>query len=116
MDDHGEFIPKPDRANLPEIEQHNEQVENAIDFLVKNRPSFAIIDKGRSAEERSCIWIENGHFYGMGYIGSDIGFTYPSEIKDHVTPYKSNQYSLHLILAYAEKYPDKVLFKLNWND
>ena len=116
MDDHGEFIPKPDRANLPEIEQHNEQVENAIDFLVKNRASFAIIDKGRSSEERSCIWVEKGHFYGMGYIASDIGFTDPSEIKDHVTPYKSNQYSVDLILAYAEKYPGKVRFKPNENE
>jgi DNA polymerase-3 subunit epsilon len=87
MDVHGEFMPKPDRDNLPEVEQHNEQFENAIAFLVKNRPSFAIIDKGRIAEERCCIWVENGHFYGIGYIASDIGFTDPSEIKDHVTPY-----------------------------
>ena len=116
MDDHGEFTPQPDRSDLPEVEQHNEQVENAIDFLAKNRPSFAIIDKGRSAEERSCIWVENGHFYGMGYIASDIGFTDPSEIKDHVTPYKSNQYTVDLILAYAEKYPGKVLLKKNENE
>jgi DNA polymerase-3 subunit epsilon len=113
MDDHGEFFPKPDRTNLPEVEQHNQQVENAIAFLVKNRPSFAIIDKGRTAEERSCICVENGHFYGMGYIASDIGFTDPSEIKNHVTPYKSNQYIVDLILAYAEKYPGKVFFKQN---
>ncbi|MFV5703081.1 exonuclease domain-containing protein [Flavobacterium sp. XS2P12] len=111
MEDHGEFIPKPDRASLPEVEQHNRQVENAIDFLVKNRPSFAIIDKGRSAEERSCIWVEKGHFYGMGYIAADIGFTDPSEIKDYVTPCRSNHYSIQLILTYAEKYPGKVLLK-----
>jgi DNA polymerase-3 subunit epsilon len=98
------------------VELHNEQVENAIDFLIKNRPSFAIIDKGRSAEERSCIWVEKGHFYGMGYIASDIGFTDPSDIKDYVTQYKSNKYSVDLILAYAEKYPGKVLFKQNENE
>ena len=116
MEDNGEFIPKPDRNDLPEVELHNEHVGNAIDFLIKNRPSFAIIDKGRSVEERSCIWIENGHFYGMGYIASDIGFNDSSEIKDHVTPYKSNQYSVDLILAYAEKYPSKVHFKKNDNE
>lgn len=110
-DDRGELLPKPDLTNLPEVEQHNRQVENAIDFLLKNRPSFAILDKGRSAEERSCIWVENGHFYGMGYIASDVGFTDPSEIRDYITPYRSNQYSMHLILTYAEKYPGKVFFK-----
>jgi DNA polymerase-3 subunit epsilon len=111
MDTHGDFLPKVDLSDLPEVEQHNQQVEDAITFLLKNRPSFAILDKGRSAEERSCIWVEEGHFYGMGYIPSEVGFTDPSEIKDYVTPCKSNQYSLHLVLAYAEKYPGKVHFK-----
>ena len=90
------------------MEHHNRQIESALDFLLSNRSSFAIIDKGRSVEERSCIWVENGHFYGMGYIGTDIGFTDPSEIKDYVTPYSSNQYIMQLIYAYAEKYPGKI--------
>ena len=97
-----------DLQHLPEVEHHNRQIESALDFLLSNRSSFAIIDKGRSVEERSCIWVENGHFYGMGYIGTDIGFTDPSEIKDYVTPYSSNQYIMQLIYAYAEKYPGKI--------
>lgn len=101
-------IPVYDLQQLPEVEHHNRQIENALDFLLSNRSSFAIIDKGRSVEERSCIWVENGHFYGMGYIGTDIGFTDPSEIKDYVTPYSSNQYMMQLIYAYAEKYPGKI--------
>lgn len=106
----GEMPQKNDLSNLPEAAFHNEIIENAIAFLLSNRPSFAIIDKGRSREERSCIWVENGHFYGMGYIGSDITITQSSEIKDHVTPYKGNQYITHLICAYAEKNPRKVFF------
>lgn len=107
----GEFLPTVNPTNLPEIEQHNPQVENAIDFLLSQRSTFAILDKGRSPEERSCIWVEQGHFYGMGYIPSDIGFTDPSDIKHYVTPYKSNHYSLQLILTYAENHPSKVHFK-----
>jgi DNA polymerase-3 subunit epsilon len=100
-----------DPTTLPLIEDHNQQIESAIGFLTSNRPSFAILDKGRSADERSCIWVENGHFYGMGYIASDIGFAEPSEIKDYVTLYKSNQYVTQLVHSYAEKYPGKVHFK-----
>jgi DNA polymerase-3 subunit epsilon len=111
IEGHGEFLPAVDATNLPEIERHNQQVENAIDFLLKQRSTFAILDKGRSPEERSCIWVEQGHFYGMGYIPSDIGFIEPSEIKDYVTPYKSNHYSLQLILSYAENHPSKVHFR-----
>ncbi|WP_417941159.1 exonuclease domain-containing protein [Flavobacterium sp. RS13.1] len=104
----GEIFPD-NSTPWPEMQTHNEKIENAIDHLLTRRLSFAIIDKGRSANERSCIWVENGHFYGMGYIASDIGFTDPSEVKDYVTPYKSNQYIMHLINSYAQKYPGKVL-------
>ena len=107
------FANKP-LSGLPEMMLHNEQIENAIAFLVEKRVSFAIIDKGRSPDERSCIWVENGHFYGMGYITSDIGFTDPSEIRDFVTPYPGNHYIIQLVLNYAEKYPSKVLFRKNY--
>lgn len=112
--DYGNFkepdlFQKPDLSNLPEVSAHNTQIENALDFLVSNRPSFAILDKGRSKDERSCIWIENGHFYGMGYITSDVAITEPSELKDYVTPYHSNQYIMQLIYGYVDKYPGKVV-------
>lgn len=105
----GDAPHKADISNLPDIKQHNLQIERALEFYIKSRPSFAILDKGRAADERSCIWVENGHFYGMGYISSDIGFAEPSEARDHVIPYRSNQYIMHLLYAYAAKYPNKVI-------
>ncbi len=99
-----------DIKSLPDILLHNEQVDNAIDFFLNNRPTFAIIDKGRSKEERSCIWIENGHFHGMGYIPRDVAIHDPEDVKSYVTLYKSNQYIEQLIFTYAEKYPGKVFF------
>ncbi|MFD1604277.1 exonuclease domain-containing protein [Flavobacterium artemisiae] len=106
----GDFFYTPEVKELPDPLLHNEQVDNAIDFLLHNRPSFAIIDKGRSADERSCIWIENGHFHGMGYIPRDTAIHDPEDVKSYVTLYKSNQYIEQLIFAYAEKYPGKVFF------
>ncbi|MDR6763982.1 DNA polymerase-3 subunit epsilon [Flavobacterium sp. 2755] len=106
----GELFQNNEVKDLPDVVLHNEQVDNAIDFLLTNRPTFAIIDKGRSKDERSCIWIENGHFHGMGYIPSDISIHDPLEVKNYTEPYKSNQYIEHLIFAYAEKHPGKVFF------
>ncbi|UUF16570.1 MULTISPECIES: exonuclease domain-containing protein [Flavobacterium] len=106
----GELFQNNEVKDLPDVVLHNEQVDNAIDFLLTNRPTFAIIDKGRSKDERSCIWIENGHFHGMGYIPSDVSIHDPLEVKNYTEPYKSNQYIEHLIFAYAEKYPGKVFF------
>lgn len=106
-----EVFQQPDLSHLPNVIDHNEQIENAIDFVLQNRPSFGIIDKGRSKEERSCIWVENGHFYGMGYITTDVAITEPSEIKEYVTPYKSNDYIMQLIYTYAQKYPARVILQ-----
>ncbi|MFT3796013.1 exonuclease domain-containing protein [Flavobacterium sp.] len=105
-----EGLPRTSRDNLPDLEQHNLQVAHALDFLSKNRPSFAIIDKGRNDDERSCIWVENGHFYGMGYIASEVGLADISEIRDYVTAYRSNPYIMQLIQAFTQKYPRKVIY------
>ena len=105
------FKIKPDRSDLPDVQKHNLQIANALAFLLENRPSFAILDKGRSEEERSCIWVENGHFYGMGYLPSDVGFTEPSAMKDYVTAYSGNQYMMQLIYNYAQKHPGKLIFQ-----
>ncbi|NUY79284.1 GIY-YIG nuclease family protein [Flavobacterium sp. MAH-1] len=102
-------FPKTDKENLPDVEQHNKKVTGLIDSLSTDRQSFAIIDKGRSEDERSCIWVEEGRFYGMGYMASDITITEPSQVKEHVTPYKSNHYIMQLVNTYAGKYSGKVL-------
>jgi DNA polymerase-3 subunit epsilon len=106
----GEFIPKYDCNGFPDVDHHNQQVENALHFLQKDRPSFAIIDKGRSEDERSCVWVENGDFYGMGYFGSDLAFNEPSAVKDCVTRYRSNRYLMQVINTFAKKYPRKVTY------
>jgi len=104
----GEAVPKNDLKNLPDAALHNEKVAGAIAFVLSNRKSFAIIDKGRDKDERSCIWVQDGHFYGMGYITADAGFTDPAAVKNYVTPYRSNQYIMQLVSNYAEKYPARV--------
>ncbi len=93
---------------LPDRIQHNAQVEAALDYYIKCRPSFAIIDKGRTLEERSCIWVENGSFYGMGYFENDLSLNEFSELKEHLTRYPSNHYLLQVINSFALKAPSKV--------
>ncbi|MGM8363799.1 exonuclease domain-containing protein [Flavobacterium sp. ARAG 55.4] len=103
---------RPNRLlELPDVNQHNRQIENAIAFLRNSKKSFAIIDKGRSDDERSCLWIEKGHFYGMGYLSLDTVLTGISEIKEVVTPSRSNHYIMQLINSFIKKYPSKVFFQ-----
>src|SRR5690606_27127489 len=51
-------------------DEYNARVQEAIASLAA-QPSFAIIDEGLHADEKSCILVQDGMFYGMGYISSD---------------------------------------------
>lgn len=95
---------------LPDLASHNEKVGIALEYYLNNRPSFAVIDKGRIAEERSCILVENGHFYGMGYIPHEIAITEVNEVKEYLTRYPSNHYFMQVICAFAQKSPNKIRF------
>ncbi|GIZ09005.1 exonuclease domain-containing protein [Flavobacterium sp. UMI-01] len=97
-------------TNLPDIHVHNNKVENAIQSLKNSKKTFAIIDKGRTEDERSIIWVEKGHFYGMGYIPWDTPITNLNDVKEAVTLYKSNQYIMQLIHSFIEKAPRKQYF------
>ena len=88
---------------------YNYRVQEAIESL-KAQPSFAIIEKGLTANEQSCILVWEGKFYGMGYIPDDIQIMKPETFKSLVTPYRETSYILNLINSYATRFPDKVKF------
>lgn len=94
---------------LPDIDFHNEKVTEAVEFLIQSKKTFAIVDKGRTGEERSCIWVEKGDFYGMGYVPSEFGITKSSSLKEYIIPYKSNHYMTQLVNNFVIKYPSRVV-------
>ncbi|WP_338083332.1 hypothetical protein [Flavobacterium lindanitolerans] len=100
---------KKEDDNLPSAEEHNDRITRALDYLISGRPTFGIIDKGRTSDERSLIWVENGHFFGMGYIPMDIGLSDISEARDYLTRYATNRYMMQLIETYAQNYPGKIV-------
>lgn len=87
---------------------YNKRVERACDSL-RSQPSFAIIDKGLTAEDKSGILVLEGEFYGMGYIPADAQITCPEEMKEYMTMYRENSFIRNLINGYAARFPAKVL-------
>jgi len=88
--------------------EYNMKVEEALRHVQEHLPSFAIIDTGRNEDEYSCIWVERGNLYGMGYIDNQSQLQHGDDIKSMLVPYNSNHYMMQLIFNYAEKYPRKV--------
>ncbi|WP_316803223.1 exonuclease domain-containing protein [Pedobacter nototheniae] len=99
-------------SGIETVAVYNKRLNNALQELSNLQPSFALVDEGRENEELSCLIVENGKFYGMGYF-TDKHYLEEglSAVKTDLPTYQSNSYILNLILHHAEQYPGK-LYKL----
>lgn len=86
---------------------YNARVENCIKYLQKKLPSFALVDQGLNDHARSCILIEKGKFYGMGYLPEGVNAYQVDELKNYLVPYTENDYIRGIIFHYAERFPHK---------
>ena len=86
---------------------YNERVETAIAALIKSLPSFTLMDRGRHAEEKSCILVEQGRLYGMGYLPADAAVYDADQLKSYLIRYPENDYMRGLIYAHVERWPTK---------
>ena len=69
-------------------ESYNARVYLTIAELTK-KDSYAIIDKGLKEDEVCCIFIDEGKFYGMGYISDHVDIHDLETLKSALTPYPS---------------------------
>ncbi|MBO9154415.1 exonuclease domain-containing protein [Chitinophaga sp. GCM10012297] len=81
--------------------KYNQRVLKAIGHLQSEHPSYVILDNGRNASEQSCILMEKGKFYGMGYVPKDVAVPGSDMLKDLLTQYPENEFILNLLRSYA---------------
>ena len=86
---------------------YNHRLLEAVQSLQEMLPSFMIRDRGRDSSEESCVLIENGKFYGMGWLNKEIQIRNLEDLKEQLTAYPENDYMRGLVYTYAEKWPDK---------
>lgn len=90
-------------------EDYNYRVNQAIKQLQDLLPSFVLVDHGRSEDEKSCLWIEKGKFYGMGYISNYADVNDLESLRSAIEPYPSNDYVMNLILSHQSQFPHKTI-------
>ncbi len=89
---------------------YNLRVNEAMNYLDEVLPTYAIVGEGRIQEEKSCILMEKGQFYGMGYI-SGSNHEDINSIKTFLTPYPANDYIRTMMHQYSERHPArKIVF------
>ncbi len=75
---------------------YNKKASAAIEAL-SDMESFAIISHGFTPDEISCVLIENGVFYGMGYIPHDMKINSVNDLKEFISPMKANLFIRELL-------------------
>lgn len=91
---------------------YNTRVKAAVAHLKSTLPSFALVDTGRNEDEQSCLWVEDGKFYGMGYMSFHTDISDMEIMRSCIVPYPSNDYILNMVLDYAEMNPHKKIMSL----
>lgn len=87
---------------------YNERVRKACQELLSG-PSYAIVEKGLQKDEQSCVLVEAGYFFGMGYIPKSLPLTDTDSLKPFLTPYKNNSFIQHAVEEYAKSYPERLM-------
>jgi DNA polymerase-3 subunit epsilon len=88
--------------------EYNIRVNQAIDSLQQLLPSFFLIDDGRTEDEKSCLYIEKGKFFGMGYLKQEDEINDIEAIKSSITPFPSNDYIMNMIISHSNQFPQKM--------
>jgi len=88
-------------------ESYNSKIKNALKALEAQLPTFAVVDKGIKEEEKLCLLIERGSFWGMGYLPAATTITSTGELKNCLNPYADNDTIRNSIYSFVEKNPEK---------
>ncbi len=101
------FIDPTAKMVNEEPASYNPRVQEAINTLQKQLPTFAVKGDGKVDEEQSIMLIERGRFYGMGYVHETYIVNDIDELKARLTQYPDNDYVRGLIYQYAELHPHR---------
>ncbi|MFI5155456.1 MAG: exonuclease domain-containing protein [Chitinophagales bacterium] len=87
--------------------EYNQKLKLALESLSESLPSFIVRDAGRNRNEQSCILVEKGRFYGMGFLEYESTVTDLEVLKNHLTPYPENDYMRGLVYQHVARWPQK---------
>lgn len=88
---------------------YNNRVKDALASL-NERPSYLVLDKGLQENQLSCIMVEQGILFGMGYIPDDMSNHQVQVLKEQLQPIKDNAAIRQILQSYTEKNSGKIVY------
>ena len=78
-----------------------------MEALEKQLPTFAVLDDGIKENEKLCLLVDKGSFWGMGYLPNGQRIQSADELKSLLDPYADNDTIRNSIYSFVEQYPEK---------
>ena len=94
-----------DELETPDI--YNLKIKRALDALAEKLPTFVLVDEGIAEDQKLCLLIERGSFWGMGYLPKSFLISNSGELKNLLNPYADNDYIRNNIYSFADANPQK---------
>lgn len=91
------------------VEAYNAKVDKAIDAMLLQLPTFALLDRGIDDNEQSCILMKQGYFFGMGYVKNEKELDDLAKLEQKLEPYQDSDYVRNLIFKHAADNPEKMV-------
>ena len=85
------------------VDTYNTKVQKIIDYYSFKSKSMLIIDKGRSMDERSAVWVENGVLRGYTYYNLNFQVTSSDILSTIITPLEHNKDAQHILQSYMRR-------------
>ncbi len=91
------------------VASYNLKVKDALHHIADNKDNFIIRDKGRYAEEDALVVVQDGKYYGYGFVPKETEVRSIEDIMAFVTPQKETVETKRLVASYAFKNQEKLL-------
>jgi DNA polymerase-3 subunit epsilon len=89
--------------------EYNLKVKEAIEFISMERENFIIRERGRNPEEDALVVVQDGLYYGYGFIPKETHLNSIEDVMAFVTPQKETLETKRLVSSYALQHQDKVI-------
>ena len=93
--------------------EYNQRVSQALDYINQYENSSLLVEKGRTNDEKSFIYLNKGRYAGYGFVAHSDDFQYTEEFKDYLVPQKNSSYAERIVNRYLNS--KKNLTKLDLN-
>ncbi len=89
---------------------YNRRVKDALQRLQEELPSFAIRERSWFNDSYSYVLMDEGRFYGMGYLSADEKVAAKDALRERLQEYPENDFVRNLVKRYALLQPENVIW------